>query len=793
MQTISEYAVSRAEATEVILKSIPDVRPFAIKHVESLQADGRSAAVIRQLVREGQSSRRIGSEASMEEHAERFNLASLQAGLDAFLSALKVAKVRGKFKYQIEHKGGQFNPVNKIPVEVQADATWDAIVSACGRLADPSRPFSVQTLAGQLGVRLKAATGGKKIEGILGYERAALLLLDHFADATGWLEEKSGEVKLMSKLQKPNTYTLTPKFMADVLGGSMAADFSERRPMLVPPVPWSTTSPQGGYLHIGIPAVRSTNKPLGSAAVASALNALQGTGFRVNQRVLRLAETFTHNAESLHGSLVRGLYMERRHDTSEAVQQAKTIRSALTIAAMRELQGEEEFYFPWNLDWRGRMYPATSIISPQGADLCKGCLEFADGTELGVAGAEALAVYLCNLAGADKEIVDGAYRTRTPAERVAWTQERSQEILDVAADPLNVRTWHLAGGFGLSKLKRGKVVPVAVDKPWQFLAACFEWADYQEQGIRFKSRLAGALDGSCSGVQMLAGMTRDDKAGTMVNLTPTERGDDYYGRMAKALDTRLRALVDHADDSQVEHLRYWSGQTMDRDLLKLPSMTKVYSAGTYTFAEQVQGKSGAPEEESMWLAARINECFSDVAPGMLAAMSYLQEVSDVLTEAGSAIVWTTPAGLEVEQARNGTHMHRLTSSIGGKLTRRDRWFTLYRDTLDKKLQRAGVAPNFVHGVDASHMVMTINHLYSQGVRNFWMIHDSFGAPFAQCQAVFHSTREQFINLMTPDLLQRWTDEVTVNLTPDQKATLPKLPEYGDLDLNGVRDSVYAWY
>jgi DNA-directed RNA polymerase len=91
------------------------------------------------------------------------------------------------------------------------------------------------------------------------------------------------------------------------------------------------------------------------------------------------------------------------------------------------------------------------------------------------------------------------------------------------------------------------------------------------------------------------------------------------------------------------------------------------------------------------------------------------------------------------------------------------------------------------------MAMSINALHAKGVRNFWMIHDSFGAPFAQCQDVFDTTREQFIELMSGDLLRQWTEDVTALLSPEGKAKLPSLPEYGELDLNEVRDSVYAWF
>jgi DNA-directed RNA polymerase len=795
MQTIAEYQRSREQAAAVEIKAIPEVRPFARKHVEKLQEDGKSVLVLRQLVREAESSRRVSTEEALAEHAEALNVPALQAGLDAFRAALETGKRTARKVSKIEHKGGKYNPINALSVDAQAEATWDAVVSFVGRMADADRPLSVQTLAGHLGKRLRGLAHGAAEYGDFGYERAALVLLDHFCAATGWLEENRAVPKaFMGGIRKnPNTYTLTPKFMEDALGGGVAVDFSERRPMLVRPVPWTTTATHGGYLHSPVQAVRGTPNPIGSPVIVAALNALQETAFRVNREVLAVARTFNTNAEDVGGSMVLGRYMEARHDVAEHVQRAKTIRSALTLSAIAELEYVEEFFFPWNLDWRARMYPATSLVSPQGADLCKGLLQFADGTPLGREGGKWLAIHLCNLAGADKAIVGGSYQTRTPEEREAWTLERSAEILAVAADPLANRSWHLAGGFGLQKVKRGRVVPVAVDKPWQFLAACFEWASFQAEGPGFRSRLAGALDGSCSGVQMLAGMTRDRSAGTMVNLVPAPRGDDYYGRMAGALSERLYKLVDSADAGDMEHLRYWSEQTLDRDLLKAPSMTKVYSAGTYTFGEQVQAKTGAPDGEAMWLAAQINECFGDVAPGMLRAMSYLQAVSDVLTEEGVALHWKTPAGLGVQQARHETGSVRLDTQVAGPETRKTRTFVFNRDGLSKKAQRAGVSPNFVHGVDSSHMAMSVNALHAQGVRNFWMIHDSFGAPFAQCQAVFDTTREQFIELMSGDLLRQWTDDVTALLSPEGKAKLPSLPEYGELDLNEVRDSVYAWF
>jgi DNA-directed RNA polymerase len=765
---ISEYQAQRAATHTVEVQSIPEVRPYARAHVERVQANGGPTLVLRQLVREAASERKVTA-ADLQADA-------VDEALSKFGRVLSTASSLKGLPAKVKFNGKGSNPVNSLEVPQLVEAAWSGLDTAWGSMINPEAGYPVQSAAKRIGAHLRDMCGGASWGGAkapaLFYEQAALVLIDYFAHATGWIVEETGSQRFASVRKETNKLRVTQKFLDATLNGAALAEFLERRPMLVPPVPWRVGMADGGFLHAAVQAVRGVRKGIESQDVVDALNALQGTAWRVNSRVLAAARAFSANAETASGTATQWGYIEERHDTDENRQRSWTIRSALTLAAFGELEDADEFFFPWNLDWRGRMYPATTIISPQGSDLCKGLLEFADGTPLGRDGARWLAIHLCNLHGSDKLKVDGKKINRTADERAAWTIEHSEELLAIASDPWNNRAWQKA------------------DKPYQFLAACYEWADYQAEGPGFRSRLAGALDGSCSGVQMLSGMTRDASAGAMVNLTPTERGDDYYGRMAEALTRRLCGLVAGASADTMAHLAFWSSRAIDRDLLKSPSMTKVYSAGTYTFGEQVQAKTGASDAECIWLAARINECFGDVAPGMLAAMAYLQGVADVLTEANLPLVWSTPVGLKVEQARYNEESVDLVTRTFGERKRR---FYINRDTLSKKGQRAGVSPNFVHGVDASHMVRVVNDLYRRGVRNFAMVHDSFGAPFAQCQDVFESTREQFVELMEADLLGTWTEQVTAALTPEQREKLPPLPEYGTLDLNAVRESGYAWF
>ncbi|WP_414444623.1 hypothetical protein [Burkholderia sp. 22PA0106] len=332
MSTINEYQSLREKANAVEVDSIPECAPYARKHIEGLTERGQAALVQRQLVREAKSSRRTRDFESLEKHSENLQEARFREGLAAFVQALKTGREAYGRREPIRHYGQAKNPVNGLPVERQAVLAWEAVCSMLGRMATPDRPLDVQTLAGKLARRLKGACNLPEY-GVLGYERAALVLLDHFANATGWIEEVPGERLIGRVQQSPNTYRLTEKFLSDVLGGGLAADFAERRPMLVPPVPWTETATHGGYLHNGVQAVRGVSEAIGSPEIVAALNALQATPFRVNRRLLDVARSFRTNAEDFGGVVIAGQYIETRHDREANESRSKMIRSALTLAA----------------------------------------------------------------------------------------------------------------------------------------------------------------------------------------------------------------------------------------------------------------------------------------------------------------------------------------------------------------------------------------------------------------------------------------------------------------------------
>ena len=107
--------------------------------------------------------------------------------------------------------------------------------------------------------------------------------------------------------------------------------------------------------------------------------------------------------------------------------------------------------------------------------------------------------------------------------------------------------------------------------------------------------------------------------------------------------------------------------------------------------------------------------------------------------------------------------------------------------LSTKEMGSGIAPNFVHSLDASHMLATINAMWTEGLQHFSMIHDSFGCHASDVDAMQRHIREQFVRMYTlfdPATLMAERMAEKTGLEP----VLP--PEHGRLEINQVLEAPY---
>lgn len=405
------------------------------------------------------------------------------------------------------------------------------------------------------------------------------------------------------------------------------------------------------------------------SVVFQALNALQGVAWKVNHRVLDVAkelarrpslgtlqqqeqmEIVTSEAEGKPEQLEFMKHIESKDDltpeqavefrawkwqvsewhTRKKMRQQKMGRMFTVFHIADMLKENEAVYFVYHSDFRGRAYPMTVGPSPQGSDLQKGVLHFAEGKPL--RSSEAEFWFQCHGAskyGIDKVSLD---------ERVQWVRDHHDLIMATAEDPLNNMDWFWNA-----------------DKPFQFLAWVFEYAEWQRYGAAFRSHLPVSLDGSCNGLQNFSALLRDEVGGAATNLTPGGRPRDIYQTVADRTTALLKELPD--DDSKFRDR--WLAHGISRKLVKRSVMTLPYGSTRFSAADFILGdymrKEFPPEFEkneytkaSRFLAQVVWKAIGEVVIKAREAMEYLQGTSGKILENHSNISWVTPNGLRVIQ------------------------------------------------------------------------------------------------------------------------------------------------
>lgn len=458
------------------------------------------------------------------------------------------------------------------------------------------------------------------------------------------------------------------------------------------------------------------------------------------------------------------LYTANTKMRSKRLQQAKIIATASRFAP------EEAIYFPYQLDFRGRVYSIPTYLNPQGNDLAKGLLRFAEGKPIATGEAAGwLAVHGANCFGFDKAAL---------ADRIQWVLDNEEPILRAAKHPHEEQFWMRA------------------DSPFCFLAFCFEWAGWHAEGYDFVSHLPIAMDASCSGLQHFSAMLLDPVGGKAVNLSPSEEKQDIYQTVADAVIKKL------ADTNTVIGAK-WLGFGINRKTTKRSVMVLPYG-GTYRscaayveewFEEKVT-ENGALDpfdddkefkEAKKMLAGFVWSSMSETVIAARDAMGWLQKAARCLAKEQTPIHWTTPAGFLVMQAYPEVEQQRVKTKFGDSIMK----LSLRNETnmLSTRRQSQAIAPNFVHSMDASHMFLTVDLGLDNGVEHYAMIHDSFGTHACDTPMLAACIREAFVAMYEDnDVLQQFSDQVQPILTEGNE--LPDMPTKGDLDLSGVRDSTF---
>ena len=646
-------------------------------------------------------------------------------------------------------------------------------------------------------------------------------LLEALINSTGMIEKKT--VMQPRRKNVRATYVVasdaTREFIAN-RSGSAEVMRPLYEPMIVPPAEWSSPT-NGGYLTNRVRPVRFVKSRekgyLHSLAsmeldeVYEAVNAAQNTAWTINPYILTILNIGWDKDYSLGGIPPKSPVPQppKPHDidTNEEARKLWRREAHIVWNENREMDGKRinflsaldtanryshfnKLYMPYQLDFRGRTY-AVPRLNPQGPDWMKALLQFSEGKPLDEESAPFLAIQVANTGGFDK--IDKA----PLSDRVLWVYENEEKIIECATNPIDNRWWTEA------------------DSPYCFLAACVEWAGWIREGVGFKSHLAIALDGSCSGIQHFSMALADEVGGAAVNLVPAEKPADIYTLVMDKAIAQVRLDASTSGKNQDIAKQWLRSKLMDRSLFKRPTMTFGYGSSQFGFREQIEVDTLKPAYKahqagqgpwsfedkgfaaSLYLAKITQNAVEDTVIKAAEAMSWLKQVARVVTAEGLPVRWVTPDGLPVVQHYREQKAHRVDTLIFGSRVA----MTVEEAKLDakgkpmvsKRQQATGLSPNFVHSLDAAHLRMVVRQAAQEGIKDVALVHDSFGTHAADTARFFVILREALVRMYTEaDVIMDFYKQMRSQLSPALKEELPLPPASGTLDRTAVLDSDFAF-
>jgi len=627
---------------------------------------------------------------------------------------------------------------------------------------------------------------------------------------------ESGETvtQMQPALSHSHQYKMGKKLGVIIVNKSLVAQMkrepvhsllAKHLPMLVEPDPWTEFS-KGGFLAHPAKVMRIKNgdkdqRHYAEAAIGQGdmqqtfkgLNVLGKTSWRINQSVFDVMLEAWNSGEGIANmppetpNLTIPPEPEPSSDPLERrrwirdVKNVENTRSGLhsqrcfqnfQLEIARALRNEV-FYFPHNIDFRGRAYPIPPYLNHMGADHCRGLLKFGEGRELGESGLRWLKIHVANVFGFDKASL---------SEREAFASKHLEKIYETATNPLAGSRWWLNA-----------------EDPWQFLAACMELRNALESAdpTKFVSDLPVHQDGTCNGLQHYAALGGDLWGARQVNLEPGDRPADVYTAVADLVKASI------AEDAANGHEKgLLLKDKISRKVVKQTVMTNVYGVTFVGAKAQVKRQLQAahpdlPNNDSLnpgtlagyvatkiftalstmfkgahdiqyWLgecATRISTCLTPEQIARLesewprltspspTANNYKAASVEELAQFKSSVIWTTPLHMPVVQPyRNSksktikTNMQKLSLSEPHR-----------SDPISKRKQLQGFPPNFIHSLDATHMLLSALRCDELGL-SFAAVHDSFWTHASEVDTMNTVLRDAFIRIHSEDVVGRLRDE-----------------------------------
>lgn len=518
-----------------------------------------------------------------------------------------------------------------------------------------------------------------------------------------------------------------------------------------------------------------------------AVNYFNSIKFKINKPLLKFLEQ--------EGNIILQHYLETLDNNSEKLQAIMTLKIANSFSELTV-----PFYINTHADWRGRIYTQSFFITYQGSELSSSLIQYFEGQTMTESGLNYLYIYGANCYN------ENNISKKNFIDRINWVKLNYNKIISLDI-----------------------VFILKAESVFLFTAFCLNMRELEKD----KNALIYTpifLDATCSGIQHLAGLLKDQEVGERVNLISQDDNEDVadiYSDLIKPINEAINQYGEsHKDCESFKYIE------LKREHIKTPIMTKNYNVSTIGIANQLRSKfkqihkSGGSNKNDKTtsyivpsktnfvvlnyyqvfiLAQIIDEQIFKSLPSLKVIYNYFKDIIKLTVVLNIPCVWFTPSGLKLTQHYNISEQNKVSIRFG----KSSNTVVLRRKTskLDKKKQVQAIIPNIIHSLDASHLINLINTAISNKFNQIITVHDCFGSQANDVAKLIDLVKKEFILLYTQsNFLNLYHDRFIQSLKDNNYTVekdengleyfkplrriiyLPKKPILGNLDIEKIINS-----
>lgn len=598
-------------------------------------------------------------------------------------------------------------------------------------------------------------------------------------DPSGWTKPEKRELGLLLlELIEANTdlITTTTKPKPQVLASEAAVELMRLNPprplpiralpSLLPPEPWTD-------VMRGTKRLVSSRQPMDLSHITAKSVAQQIEVVNAIEQQQLVMDPWMVDLQRQAWDADLPVFPVRRDPTNRwtgGFDAGERARIEDTISQAEEVAGLP-IWLEHDFDFRGRLYCSSRVGGHQGPDHQKALISFARRDLVDDEGFEGMLAAAAGHWGLGRA---------SWAERRQWGRDHIDVLLAVADTPLDVlHLWR------------------DCSDPWQFVQLAKAVATYLRGDL--SSGVPIRFDQTCSGMGIIAALTRDKLLARHTNLTGSTR-HDLYGVVASELTRLLEADLHGYDFREIRMAELWLKHGITRELCKGPTMTTVYGAKHFGITEglvAVLQEANPNLPVALWqrdytgpaqyLARKFALVIGSQLKSCIELEKWIKEVSRRCMKAQQRIQWVSPLGFPIALGSLVDERQRVNTVLHGarKWQRVDAFSE--PGELSAKATNRGVMANTIHTFDAAmcHAVV----LTGAGIGMPLLTnHDCFATTPTHAATLHQLLMGELRMLYRPD----WLAEMRVEISRNAGVDLPHPPYVGDLGEGEIGQNPYCF-